>query len=92
MIAGGKEGLASSRVGSTGGWDCSTLPVALLDAFKGEHQGYFYLLAVYFTFLRIPSQLSAAALSRCAGAMTAVFAYASPTASLRTGSPGTWAG
>ena len=28
--------------------------------------GYFYLLAVYFTFLRIPSQLSAAALSCCA--------------------------
>ena len=51
------------------------LPVALLDAFKGRHRGYFYLLAVYFTFLRIPSQLSAAALSCCAGAMTAVFAY-----------------
>jgi len=51
------------------------LPVALLDAFKGRHQGYFYLLAVYFTFLRIPSQLSAAALSCFCGAMTAVFAY-----------------
>src|SRR5271157_1147340 len=51
------------------------LPAALLDAFKGNHRGYFYVLAVYFTFLRIPSQLSAAALSCCAGAMTAVFAY-----------------
>ena len=37
--------------------------IALLDAFKGRHRGYFYVLAVYFTFLRIPSQLSAAALS-----------------------------
>src|SRR5271157_1182111 len=51
------------------------LPVALLDAFKGHHQGYFYLLAVYFYFTRIPSQLSAAALSCFCGAMTAVFAY-----------------
>jgi hypothetical protein len=51
------------------------LPVALLDAFRGNHQGYYYLLAVYFYFTRIPSQLSAAALSCCAGAMTAVFAY-----------------
>jgi hypothetical protein len=51
------------------------IPSVLLDAFKGHHRGYYYLLAVYFTFLRIPSQLSAAALSCCAGAMTAVFAY-----------------
>jgi len=51
------------------------IPSALLDALKGHHRGYFYLLAVYFTVLRIPSQLSAAALSCCAGAMTAVFAY-----------------
>ena len=40
-----------------------------------HHKDNFYLLAVYFTFLRIPSQLSAAAPSCCAGAMTAVFAY-----------------
>ena len=39
------------------------IPSVLLDAFKGHHRGYYYLLAVYFTFLRIPSQLSAAALS-----------------------------
>ena len=51
------------------------IPIALLDAFKDRHSGYFYVLAVYFTFLRIPSQLSAAALSCCAGAMTAVYAY-----------------
>ena len=51
------------------------LPAALLDAFKGNHRGYAYVLAVYFYLTRIPSQLSAAALSCCAGAMTAVFAY-----------------
>src|SRR5208337_2091908 len=28
------------------------LPVALLDAFKGHHQGYVHVLAVYFYFLR----------------------------------------
>jgi hypothetical protein len=51
------------------------LPAALLDAFKGHHRGYFYLLAVYFFITRNPSQLSAAALGCCAGAMTAVFVY-----------------
>ena len=53
------------------GWEYQGLglldiPIALLDAFKGRHRGYFYVLAVYFTFLRIPSQLSTAALSCCA--------------------------
>ena len=51
------------------------LPVALLDAFKGHHHGYSYLLAVYFTALRIPSQLSAAVREPLRGALTAVFAY-----------------
>jgi hypothetical protein len=51
------------------------LPIALVDAFKIRHGGYFYVLAVYFTLTRIPSQLSAAALSCFCGAMTAVFAY-----------------
>ena len=42
------------------------LPAALLDAFKGHHRGYAYVLAVYFYFTLIPSQLSAAVLSCCA--------------------------
>jgi hypothetical protein len=51
------------------------LPIAMLDAFKVRHGGYCYVLAVYFTLTRIPSQLSAAALGCFCGAMTAVFAY-----------------
>ena len=66
MIAGGQEGWPSSQSWEYQGLGLLDLPSALLDAFKGHHRGYFYLLAVYFTFLRIPSQLSAAALSCCA--------------------------
>src|SRR5208337_2576666 len=67
-------------LGIIAGWEYQglgllDLPVALLDAFKGHHQGYYYVIAIYFTFLRISSQLSAAALSCFCGAMTAVFAY-----------------
>jgi hypothetical protein len=51
------------------------LPSTLMDAFSGRHRGYFYVLAIYFYFTRIPSQLSAAALSCCAGALTSVFVY-----------------
>ena len=75
MIAGGKEGVGIIAEWEYQGLGLLDLPSALLDAFKGHHRGYFYVLAVYFYFLRIPSQLSAAALSCCAGAMTAVFAY-----------------
>ncbi len=51
------------------------LPTALLGTFQGQHRGYFYVLAVYFSVLPMPSQLSAAALSCFCGALTAVFAY-----------------
>ena len=75
MIAGGQEGWRIIADWEYQGLGLLDIPSALLDAFKGHHRGYYYMLAVYFTFLRIPSQLSAAALSCCAGAMTAVFAY-----------------
>ena len=51
------------------------LPAAMAGAFQGQHRGYFYVLAVYFSILPMPSQLSAAALSCFCGALTAVFAY-----------------
>lgn len=51
------------------------LPVALLGAFKQRHGGYYHFLALYFHLTRIPSQLSAAALSCCAGGLTAVLVY-----------------
>ena len=51
------------------------LPAALLGAFQGNHRGYGYLLAVYFSVTRVPSRLSAAALNCLCGALTAVFAY-----------------
>jgi hypothetical protein len=38
------------------------IPYALLDAFKGNHRGYGYVLAVFFYLTRLQSQLSAAAL------------------------------
>jgi hypothetical protein len=50
-------------------------PVALLDAYKGHHVGYGYLLAVFFSVVNLPSQLSAAAVDCLCGAMVAVFAY-----------------
>lgn len=52
-------------------------PVALLEAYEGHHQGYGYLLAVYFSITRIPSQLSAAAVDCLFGALMAVLAYRS---------------
>jgi hypothetical protein len=50
------------------------IPYALLDAFKGNHRGYGYVLAVYFYMTRLQSQLSAAALDGFCGALSAVLA------------------
>src|SRR5262245_43620482 len=47
-------------------------PHVLLDAFKGHHRGYGYILALYFYATRLPSQLSAAALDGFCGALAAV--------------------
>ena len=68
VVGDGDDSGWEGGLGIIAGWEYRglgllDLPSALIDAFKGHHQGYFYVLAVYFTFLRIPSQLSAAALS-----------------------------
>jgi hypothetical protein len=80
VVGDGDDNGWEGGLGILAGWEYRglgllDLPVALLDVFKGRHQGYFYVLALYFYVLRIPSQLSAAALSCFCGAMTAVFAY-----------------
>ena len=50
-------------------------PVALLAAYNGSHRGYGYLMAVVFSLIPLPSQLSAAAVDCLFGAFEAVFAY-----------------
>jgi hypothetical protein len=50
------------------------IPYTLLDAFKGHHRGYGYVLAVFFYITRLQSQLAAAALDGCCGALSAVLA------------------
>jgi len=80
VVGDGDDNGWAGGLGIIAGWEYQglallDLPAALLDAFKGLHRGYWYVLAVYFYFTRVPCQLSAAALSCFCGAITAVFAF-----------------
>ena len=51
------------------------IPEQLYLGYSGHNNGYPALLGVYFCLIRLDTEMSAAALSCCCGAMTALLAY-----------------
>jgi len=57
------------------GIDLFDLPVRLLGAYHGQHQGYRYLMGVLFLLTNEPHRMTAAVLNCFFGALTVVFTY-----------------
>ena len=57
------------------GIDFTQLPVVLLGAYQGHHQGYRYLMGALFFITNEPHRMTAAVLNCFFGALTVVFTY-----------------